>query len=1435
MMTTCIDPQPFYFVEKCCSQARRPMAKGGRSRAAPQTGVMKTTGSNLQRQMQKIPVRPSYVRETRIVPRLLDCVYTDDKLLERNMSSTDRPGARLKLPRFMPKPALVRCMEKICSTSRIAKNGEEDEYLTFDASIEKKKGPQSAKWNPRNNTMVFNKAPREWIDKVNIEKDEKGKACVIVAAGSMYEFFKLHHKHDAPTIQRLFTKFYVEPTEVPRDKKDKQDWERWTERVRLACRREDMVLIADLMAKTYRASGEPPPLKEDEQDDPPLPFAFQSAMQTISRDRDRFPNGGRAILSSGCGVALRDDTGPCIGVPIGLAMRVSYEQCWSDDLISLVARGPCRYPGAHYIISSDGRRRYIQVKGFDDEEQARKWIGADDTRIVGRHLLDRDLVGLTRSPVVSPHNHMYFRVKIVAGSSLRPHDVVLKPYDADYDGDAMILYIPRDTVASMQWYSQRPGKLMCYHSGAPAMELMLDGKLGLSLNLQISRSVLLSLAALIPRLRLRDIDDLIKTKKEEFGLEEALFLCTRAALDRERFSPLFVPNTLKDVDKSVRLITHHRGSEAAMALLFNAQNIGAELAREANLPGFCVFDFISPPALHKAQSKLLEMLENWVTKVSSESPHRRRIDVVAWRRDLHEVVVSFTEPFSGRGPAGYTPKVLEAFAEAAQYLECGSRQGLQACRSTVKNAPIQVETYLIADLKHNIKTCDAAAALATGILRGTVSEHWRNCAAVSWPEEQPSFMLRDRMACNVSSVGATLQAIHGIEGLSGKAIIAKTGEMRNNAAQLLADVRRDAMGVLRGPLTGTQPGERCALMTAKSMPASLWVKPSAILDGIHGTASSSSADCPWKSVGKVRRFGFEAQRTIGKGIDKSKNAIDKWLGIKYIPGRLQQIVDFWGEETQKKESRLTNATYLGEESCLRKFSGHRLPVLHWTLVNGCDSDGPKLSERLDPPSLLCAVCSSGLIVDSKCSNGECKATVSCPIGAIIASADVSVDDWACWAPSAVENVESYCIFCEKITLRTREVRRPCSTGSGSGWSVQVCASCGKEASKEKRKPPTYYSIAAKLRHRRSAYKESLPFLRVELDKDNLLLAGYTEAEEFELVRFLDVMFPEVIHAVIGWDMLSVRTSECVSVTPPVVVLHVFNVEENTPLEFSAGVKQLLNHVAKLRKLVFGFEGLTLADGSIKLDEGSNSLKATLQCNGAPGAIDRIKGLLRSAPPGTTGYISGDYPSVLALQGAEAVLRQMVDDHVGADARRVSVARVLAARRTWNGEVLSAKGHTGGFWKLLGVSSRQTFSKFADAAYEGSTQCMEGAQKWLGRLEEVGVSAVLIQEDEDSAAKHPSLRAEQFNRSPIPSGLTSGPPLKTSKHLTFEEQSKCIGVRVLQLLVLGTCDAQKDPAKQAKQELEGRQLPFSVLRRWGGCLCEFELVALRELALCGVEL
>lgn len=1371
------------------------------------------TRSETSTKKHQLKKKRSFVSEAQFVARQMGEKHEQDVLLKYRKLSTDRSGTIIMLEKPLPKQALLPCVEKIGSTSRLR-----DGCFCFDDG-EGGSGPKKARWDEKAQHLVFDGVPDDWFQMLNkneelVTKVQIGnKKRAVIKAENVYTFFKMHSNQ--ATLNTLFTDMYVQATSAVQNAQRyvrdvHNNLNSWSERVRLAVVQGKYDKISQVMASTYRRPDKIcEVLKEDGEEELPLPLDFRSAMQELATRRDRFPNGGRAILSSGCHVAMRNSQGPCIGVPVGLAMRVCFEQNWNLELLPLVMTGPCQYPGAHYIIDGEsGERRYIPLEGFETKKQAEEFVGKH-THLIGRHLMDGDLVGITRSPVVAPHNHMYFRTKVVSGHALRPHDIVLKPFDADFDGDAMILYVPRDLVAAMQWFAQRPGRLLCYQSGSLAMELMLDGLLGLKRASNFPKRVLLTLAAVLPGLRLTDLKVQLLTHNN-FDMQTALTLCCKAALCKEHCSRIPIPRSANDVAKCVRLFNHYHGPEAAMALLHNSQNVGAELALEAGLPGFNAFDFISPPALHDAQRALFYAVKTWLKgqKFSGSGTS-------SWRRDMHEVVVTFTEPFASRGPLGYTTAILETFANAVKYLQEGRRKELQACRDLVKITPSQEETYLTADLKYKIKTPDASAALATGILRGTISEHWRSCAAIAWPEEQPSFVLEDRMACQVSEIGATLQAIHGIEGLSSKAIIAKAGEMRNNAAVLLSDIRRDALGVLRGPLNGVRPGERCALMTTRNMPTSLWVKPAAILDAVNPKLEKLPV-CPWKKIESGARCFVQKETSTSKnGLQKTVKDFENWLGVGLCDGNL-----VWGKRTEKL-ARISTATEVSEDSCRRKFSGHKLPILRWALINGASQSGPSIAmPPWDLPDLLCEVddCDGYRKLEGSTSEcAKCHHITQHPREAVLACEDVS-GEWCTWAPSSIEEKIEEDNPCNDdecdCTRRRREVRRPCS-GEGGGWSVFVCVACGAEEGNNVILNKTFYSKSAKRRHRRaSGDNNHKPFLRVELNADKLLMAGFTEIEEFELIRILDFRYPDVVHVVVGWNLPSV--AEMIPKT--VVVLHVFG-------------NNLLNHVVRLKNTFFGFPELRLAEGGIK-NGGGDKFRITLHCSGAEGALARIREVVRSSPPGTKFQIMGDYPATLAMEGPEAAARQMVDDHVGVDAGMVGTARVLAARRTWNGKVLSCKIKDGGIWKLLALDSRRAFSMMAEAAYNNHSQCMEGAQRWLGRLEEVGVSAVLLKEDDDSTTAS-ALRAENLNQSELPTGLEPGPPRKTTKRLSFEEQSKCLGVRVLQLIVLGGGD--KDPVKQAMQELESKQLRFSVLRRWGGCLTECELVRVRDLDICRGEM
>lgn len=279
---------------------------------------------------------------------------------------------------------------------------------------------------------------------------------------------------------------------------------------------------------------------------------------------------------------------------------------------------------------------------------------------------------------------------------------------------------------------------------------------------------------------------------------------------------------------------------------------------------------------------------------------------------------------------------------------------------------------------------------------------------------------------------------------------------------------------------------------------------------------------------------------------------------------------------------------------------------------------------------------------------------------------------------------------------------------------------------------------------------------------------------------------------------------------------------------------LLSYVSQIRGAVFGFRGLRLAEGGLK-ETPQGRVRVTLHCTGARNGLANIKELLRSLPVGSRSMVSGDYPASLSLQGPEATMRQLVDDHVGDDAGMAGTARVLAARRTWDGGVLSCKSREDGgvpsVWKLIGSDPKKAFNKLSLDAFKSAEQATEGAEKWLGRMERTGVVAVLLKEDEDTLTPE-WIRAEKLNRDPLPSALPqAGRPLRTTPRLTFEEKSKCLGVRFLQLRVLGS--AEKSSLEQAMLELASGTLRFSVLRTWGGTRGSCELVRVRDLEI-GVD-
>jgi len=136
-----------------------------------------------------------------------------------------------------------------------------------------------------------------------------------------------------------------------------------------------------------------------------------------------------------------------VGVPVDIARTLTVPEKvteWNiEELRKAVLNGPYKWPGANYVITSDGRRldlRFVRDRKALAESLAPGWI-------VERHLRDGDIVLFNRQPSLHRMSMMGHVVRVMPGKTFRLHLAVCPPYNADFDGDEMNLHVPQTEEA----------------------------------------------------------------------------------------------------------------------------------------------------------------------------------------------------------------------------------------------------------------------------------------------------------------------------------------------------------------------------------------------------------------------------------------------------------------------------------------------------------------------------------------------------------------------------------------------------------------------------------------------------------------------------------------------------------------------------------------------------------------------------------------------------------------------------------------------------------------------------------------------------------------------------------------------------------------------------------------------------------------------------
>jgi len=143
-----------------------------------------------------------------------------------------------------------------------------------------------------------------------------------------------------------------------------------------------------------------------------------------------------------------------VGVPLKIAKDLTYPETVTRyniaHLTKIVHNGPNKYPGARYIRSLNGTKWEQRDLKHTERKGTLKSLELSIGDVVLRHLLDGDYVLFNRQPSLHKMSMMCHRVRVLPFDTFRLQLAVVGPYNADFDGDEMNLFLPQNVVSTRE-------------------------------------------------------------------------------------------------------------------------------------------------------------------------------------------------------------------------------------------------------------------------------------------------------------------------------------------------------------------------------------------------------------------------------------------------------------------------------------------------------------------------------------------------------------------------------------------------------------------------------------------------------------------------------------------------------------------------------------------------------------------------------------------------------------------------------------------------------------------------------------------------------------------------------------------------------------------------------------------------------------------------
>lgn len=175
-------------------------------------------------------------------------------------------------------------------------------------------------------------------------------------------------------------------------------------------------------------------------------------------------------------------------VPLKIAMTLTFPETVTpnniDRLQELVKNGRDKYPGANFVFplgsyDSNSDRKVLPIDLRYRKEKVVLRFGD----IVERHIVDGDDVLFNRQPTLHKLSMMGHRIKVINDEDLSTFGLcpnTTKPYNADFDGDEMNLFLPQSiqTQIELSEIANVRHQIISPRTGFPSIGAIQDNILG---------------------------------------------------------------------------------------------------------------------------------------------------------------------------------------------------------------------------------------------------------------------------------------------------------------------------------------------------------------------------------------------------------------------------------------------------------------------------------------------------------------------------------------------------------------------------------------------------------------------------------------------------------------------------------------------------------------------------------------------------------------------------------------------------------------------------------------------------------------------------------------------------------------------------------------------------------------------------------------------